>query len=179
MEWQVGRNNIRRQRSQARPELARFGFFQSGCHAALIGQPDLHISAPRDIAVETVTSAEQMEEFLAAYIVGWAFRKPRTTNSRGMSDPGSINPAGRFISLGPKVRPLRPQLCLSAEVLAISRTLQPTQHSAIADSTQRWCGTARRRRVRQVLISFVAERIFSRRAIAIWSALVCGSCSCD
>lgn len=61
-------------------ELARFGFFQSGCHAALIGEPDLHISAPRDIAVETVTSAEQMEEFLAAYIVGWGI--PQTAHDQ-------------------------------------------------------------------------------------------------
>jgi GNAT superfamily N-acetyltransferase len=57
-------------------ELARLGFFQSGCHAALIGEPDLNVSAPTDIAVEPVTSAEQMEEFLGAYVVGWGIPEP-------------------------------------------------------------------------------------------------------
>ena len=52
-------------------ELARLGFFQSGCHAALIGEPDLDIPTPADIAVEPVTSADQMEAFLAAYVAGW------------------------------------------------------------------------------------------------------------
>jgi ribosomal protein S18 acetylase RimI-like enzyme len=54
-------------------ELARLGFFQSGCHAALIGEPDLSAPAANDIPVESVTSAEQMEEFLAAYVLGWGF----------------------------------------------------------------------------------------------------------
>jgi ribosomal protein S18 acetylase RimI-like enzyme len=52
-------------------ELARLGFFQSDCHAALIGEPDLDVSAPREITVEAVTSPEQMDEFLAAYVAGW------------------------------------------------------------------------------------------------------------
>jgi GNAT superfamily N-acetyltransferase len=52
-------------------ELARLGYFQSGCHAALISEPDLHGSSSDEIAVELVTSGEQMEEFLAAYVAGW------------------------------------------------------------------------------------------------------------
>jgi ribosomal protein S18 acetylase RimI-like enzyme len=43
-------------------ELARLGFFQSSCHAALVREADL---------IEAVTSGEQMEEFLAAYVLGW------------------------------------------------------------------------------------------------------------
>ena len=61
-------------------ELARLGFFQSGCHAALIGEPDLDVSAPSQIAVEPVTSAEQMEEFLGAYVVGWGI--PETAHDQ-------------------------------------------------------------------------------------------------
>jgi hypothetical protein len=61
-------------------ELVRLGFFQSGCHAALIREPDLDVSVPGDIAVERVMSAEQMEEFLAAYVVGW--RIPETAHDQ-------------------------------------------------------------------------------------------------
>ena len=52
-------------------ELVRLGFFPSGCHAALIGEPDPHVAMPRGIAVEAVASGEQMEEFLTAYVLGW------------------------------------------------------------------------------------------------------------
>jgi GNAT superfamily N-acetyltransferase len=52
-------------------ELARLGYFQSGCHAALVSEPDLGASPAGDIAIELVTSGEQMEEFLAAYVAGW------------------------------------------------------------------------------------------------------------
>jgi ribosomal protein S18 acetylase RimI-like enzyme len=67
-------------------ELARLGFFHSGCHAALIGEPDPNVSVPDAAAVEPVTSAEQMEEFLAAYVLGWgipeAFRDQFKQNIR-------------------------------------------------------------------------------------------------
>ena len=53
-------------------ELTRLGFVQSAFHAALIGEPDLDVSSQSDAAVELVTSPEQMEAFLAAYVEGWA-----------------------------------------------------------------------------------------------------------
>jgi GNAT superfamily N-acetyltransferase len=53
-------------------ELARLGFFPSGCHAALVGEPDLAMAAPEDGSVELVTTADQMEAFLAAYVAGWS-----------------------------------------------------------------------------------------------------------
>lgn len=56
-------------------ELARLGFYQSGCHAALIGEPDPDGAVPGEVAVESVASREQMEEFLAAYVVGWGIPK--------------------------------------------------------------------------------------------------------
>jgi hypothetical protein len=61
-------------------ELAQLGFFQSDCHAALLGDPDLDVPAPSEIAVESVASAEQMEEFLAAYVVGWGI--PETAHDQ-------------------------------------------------------------------------------------------------
>jgi ribosomal protein S18 acetylase RimI-like enzyme len=59
-------------------ELARLGFFQSGCHAALIREPDPDVAVPDETGVELVTSAEQMEEFLAAYVLGWGIPKAAT-----------------------------------------------------------------------------------------------------
>jgi ribosomal protein S18 acetylase RimI-like enzyme len=52
-------------------ELARLGFFPSSSHAALVGEPNPDVSLPGDVAVEPVSSAEQMEAFLAAYVLGW------------------------------------------------------------------------------------------------------------
>lgn len=52
-------------------ELTRLGFFQSGFHAALIGEPDTKASAPNEISVEPVTSGRDMEDFLEAYVNGW------------------------------------------------------------------------------------------------------------
>jgi ribosomal protein S18 acetylase RimI-like enzyme len=52
-------------------ELARLGFFQSSFHAALVGEPANHYPA-HDEAIERVVSASDMEDFLAAYVVGWA-----------------------------------------------------------------------------------------------------------
>jgi ribosomal protein S18 acetylase RimI-like enzyme len=52
-------------------ELARLGFFQSRCHAALIREADLDVPVSGEVVVESVTSSEQMEEFLAAYVLGW------------------------------------------------------------------------------------------------------------
>jgi GNAT superfamily N-acetyltransferase len=53
-------------------ELARLGYYQSGFHAALIGEPDcLPAPAANGIAVERVASAPIMEDYLDAYIAGW------------------------------------------------------------------------------------------------------------
>ena len=47
-------------------ELTRLGYFQSGHHAALVGEPDPPAAALDEPAVEQVASAEQNEDFLAA-----------------------------------------------------------------------------------------------------------------
>jgi GNAT superfamily N-acetyltransferase len=53
-------------------ELARLGFFQSGFHAAFVGEADRAAAGPREEAIERVTSPAQMEDFLSAYVAGWA-----------------------------------------------------------------------------------------------------------
>jgi hypothetical protein len=53
--------------------LARAGYYQSGFHASLIGEPSTEATAADGISVERVTSAEAMEDFLAAYVKGWSF----------------------------------------------------------------------------------------------------------
>jgi len=53
-------------------ELARLGYFQSGYHAALVGESDPPAASPDESAVELVASAEQYGDFLTAYLAGWA-----------------------------------------------------------------------------------------------------------
>ena len=53
-------------------ELTRLGFFQSGFHAELFGEPIAPNSAPTGISVERVTDSADMEDFLDAYVAGWS-----------------------------------------------------------------------------------------------------------
>jgi ribosomal protein S18 acetylase RimI-like enzyme len=74
-------------------ELARQGFFPSGCHAALVRAPGQTVTVPAEAAVEPVASGEQMEAFLAAYVLGWgipeAFRDQFKQNVRPwLGQPG-------------------------------------------------------------------------------------------
>jgi ribosomal protein S18 acetylase RimI-like enzyme len=52
-------------------ELARLGFYQSGFHASLIGAPAADWHADGEIAIEQVTTAKTMEDYLDAYVAGW------------------------------------------------------------------------------------------------------------
>jgi ribosomal protein S18 acetylase RimI-like enzyme len=54
-------------------ELARLGFYQSGFHASLIGVPAAGGHADGEIAIERVTTAKTMEDYLDAYVAGWGF----------------------------------------------------------------------------------------------------------
>ena len=54
-------------------ELARLGFFQSGFHASLIGEPGLSAAPDGNMDIEQVTSADAMERYLEAYVAGWGF----------------------------------------------------------------------------------------------------------
>jgi ribosomal protein S18 acetylase RimI-like enzyme len=51
--------------------LALRGYYQSGFHAALVGEPEPPALQPSDIGVERVTG-EAMEDYLDAYVAGWA-----------------------------------------------------------------------------------------------------------
>jgi ribosomal protein S18 acetylase RimI-like enzyme len=57
-------------------ELARLGFFQSGFHAALVREPDADMVVPAEVEVQRVANAEAMDEFLAAYLLGWGIPEP-------------------------------------------------------------------------------------------------------
>src|SRR5271166_201313 len=74
-------------------ELTRLGFFQSGFHAALIGECEQHATAPIGIAVKPVRTAADMEDFLTAYVAGWgipyAIREQFKANVRPwLGEPG-------------------------------------------------------------------------------------------
>jgi GNAT superfamily N-acetyltransferase len=51
-------------------ELARLGYYQSGFHVAMIGEPDPSAAAAHG-AVERVADAVLMEGYLDAYVAGW------------------------------------------------------------------------------------------------------------
>jgi hypothetical protein len=55
-------------------ELARLGYYQSGFHTSLICEPDLPCST--EVAVEPVTSADLMDDYLTAYVAAWGFSDP-------------------------------------------------------------------------------------------------------
>jgi GNAT superfamily N-acetyltransferase len=52
-------------------ELARLGFYQSGFHASLIGEPGADGHADGDVAIEQVATATALEDYLDAYVAGW------------------------------------------------------------------------------------------------------------
>jgi GNAT superfamily N-acetyltransferase len=53
-------------------ELALRGYYQSGFHAAVVGEPEPPALEPSDISVERVTGDAMMEDYLEAYVAGWA-----------------------------------------------------------------------------------------------------------
>ena len=57
-------------------ELARLGYYQSDFHTSLVCQPDLAGSDAAGIAIERVTNADLMEDYLTAYVAGWGFSDP-------------------------------------------------------------------------------------------------------
>jgi GNAT superfamily N-acetyltransferase len=52
-------------------ELARSGFFQSGFHVSLIGEPASAAPAGDPLAIEQVATTSAMEDYLDAYVDGW------------------------------------------------------------------------------------------------------------
>jgi ribosomal protein S18 acetylase RimI-like enzyme len=52
-------------------ELTRLGFFQSGFHASLIGDPATVDLADDQAIIDQVATADTMEDYLEAYVAGW------------------------------------------------------------------------------------------------------------
>jgi len=52
-------------------ELTRLGFFQSGFHVSLIGEPARVDRADDPVTIDRVATADSMEDYLAAYVAGW------------------------------------------------------------------------------------------------------------
>jgi ribosomal protein S18 acetylase RimI-like enzyme len=52
-------------------ELTRFGFFQSGFHVSLIGEPVRTARTDDSLTIERVATADTMEDYLDAYVAGW------------------------------------------------------------------------------------------------------------
>ena len=52
-------------------ELARLGFYQSGFHASLIGEPVPAALDDSEGCIEPVITTEGMEDYLDAYVAGW------------------------------------------------------------------------------------------------------------
>jgi ribosomal protein S18 acetylase RimI-like enzyme len=80
-------------------ELTRLGFFQSGFHAALIGEPDREASLEPEIRVDPVTNPADMEEFLAAYVAGWGIPEASRDQFKGNVRPW-LGQAGWSLYMG-------------------------------------------------------------------------------
>jgi ribosomal protein S18 acetylase RimI-like enzyme len=52
-------------------ELTRHGFFQSGFHVSLIGEPTTAVGCDDAITIENVDTDDTMEAYLEAYVAGW------------------------------------------------------------------------------------------------------------
>jgi GNAT superfamily N-acetyltransferase len=72
-------------------ELARLGYYQSGFHASLIGEPNAPEPGSNAGAIERVRDAAVLEEFLDAHAAGWRIPDPQgfKANVRGwLGQPG-------------------------------------------------------------------------------------------
>lgn len=52
-------------------ELTRHGFYHTSFHASLIGKPDADADIDDGAAIELVTTADGLEDYLDAYVAGW------------------------------------------------------------------------------------------------------------
>ena len=66
-------------------ELARLGYYQSGFHASLMCEPGMRVAEIGHPAIERVTDAAALEEFLEAHAAGWGIPDPQgfKANVRG------------------------------------------------------------------------------------------------
>ncbi len=80
-------------------ELARLGFFQSGFHVSVIGEPDVDASAKDQGVAERVTDALSMEAYLDAYVAGWGIPEKDQAQFKANVRPW-LNQAGWLLYVG-------------------------------------------------------------------------------
>lgn len=80
-------------------ELTRLGFFQSGFHVSLIGEPSKAAPADDPVTIEPVATAEIMEDFLDAYVAGWGIAEKDQAQFKTNIRPW-LNQAGWSLYVG-------------------------------------------------------------------------------
>jgi ribosomal protein S18 acetylase RimI-like enzyme len=80
-------------------ELARLGFFQSGFHVSLIGEPADVACTGDQVAIEWVTDASSMEAYLDAYVAGWGIAEKDQDQFKANVRPW-LDQAGWFLYVG-------------------------------------------------------------------------------
>jgi ribosomal protein S18 acetylase RimI-like enzyme len=80
-------------------ELARLGFFQSGFHVSLIGEPAAMASTEDQVAIERVTDALSMEAYLDAYVAGWGIAEKDQAQFKANVRPW-LNQPGWLLYIG-------------------------------------------------------------------------------
>jgi ribosomal protein S18 acetylase RimI-like enzyme len=68
-------------------ELARLGFYQSGFHVSLIAKPGGDRHSDDGAAIERVTTAEALEDYLDAYVAGWGIPEKDHAQFKGNIRP--------------------------------------------------------------------------------------------
>jgi ribosomal protein S18 acetylase RimI-like enzyme len=80
-------------------ELTRLGFFQSGFHVSLIGEPTRADRAGDPVTIDRVTTADIMEDYLDAYVAGWGIAEKDQAQFRVNVRPW-LNQAGWSLYVG-------------------------------------------------------------------------------
>ncbi|HTC04684.1 MAG TPA: GNAT family N-acetyltransferase [Xanthobacteraceae bacterium] len=80
-------------------ELTRLGFFQSGFHVSLIGAPTRADRAGDPVAIDQVTTADTMEDYLDAYVAGWGIAEKDQAQFRANVRPW-LDQAGWSLYVG-------------------------------------------------------------------------------
>jgi hypothetical protein len=156
-------------------ELARLGFYQSGFHASLIGEPVPAALDDSEGNIEPVITAEGMEDYLDAYVAGWGIAESDHAQFKANVRPW-LEQGGWSLYVARVTGALRqPPPSIFMIALATLQTRQPIQHSVAAASRLPSSGGAWATPALQVPTSSSAAPSRSRPATAIWSAPACDS----
>jgi hypothetical protein len=94
-------------------ELARLGFFQSGFHVSLIGEPAALACSEDQVPIEQVTDTSSMEGYLEAYVGAWGIAEKDHAQFKANVRPW-LSQAGWPLYVGrANGRPLLPPPCMS------------------------------------------------------------------